>query len=81
MKLGLHGMIYSSRAEELRTFIKDKLGFSFTDIGDGWLIFNMPEADLGVYPTNTTDGASNRLANHACDRCHFGILQAFFKNT
>ena len=52
---GLHAMFYSSQADELRAFLRDKLGFDATDVGDGWLIFDAPEADLGVHPT---DGAS-----------------------
>jgi hypothetical protein len=48
---GLHAMFYSSKAVELREFFRDKLGFDGTDVGDGWLIFDMPEADLGVHPT------------------------------
>jgi len=43
-------MFYSSRAEETRAFLRDKLGFPFTDVGDGWLIFDLPEADMGVHP-------------------------------
>jgi len=48
---GLHAMFYSSHADELRTFLHDKLGFAGTDVGGGWLIFDAPEADLGVHPT------------------------------
>ena len=48
---GLHAMFYSSQADELRTFLRDKLGFTGTDVGDGWLIFDAPEADIGVHPT------------------------------
>ena len=48
---GMHAMFYSSHADELRAFIRDELGFSGTDVGDGWLIFDAPEADLGVHPT------------------------------
>ena len=48
---GLHAMFYSSKAEELRAFFRDTLGFPGTDVGGGWLIFNPPEADLGVHPT------------------------------
>ena len=49
---GVHTMFYSSNAEELRTFLRDKLGFSnFTDTGEGWLIFDLPQADMGVHPT------------------------------
>lgn len=48
---GLHGMFYSSRASELREFLRDKLSLPGTDVGGGWLIFDAPEADLGVHPT------------------------------
>jgi catechol 2,3-dioxygenase-like lactoylglutathione lyase family enzyme len=47
---GMHGMFYSSRAAELRAFFRDKLGLRGTDVGGGWLIFDAPEADLGVHP-------------------------------
>jgi hypothetical protein len=47
---GVHTMFYSSEAEELRAFIRDKLQFPFTDSGEGWLIFDLPEADMGCHP-------------------------------
>jgi hypothetical protein len=49
---GVHTMFYSTDVEGLRKFIKDKLGFHATDVGDGWLIFNLPEADMGCHPTD-----------------------------
>ena len=49
---GLHAMFYSSQANELRAFLRDKLGFQGTDVGEGWLIFAAPEADIGVHPTD-----------------------------
>ena len=55
MKLGLHAMFYSSQAEELRKFLRDKLDFEATDIGGGWLIFKVPVADMGVHPTDGDD--------------------------
>ena len=48
---GVHTMFYSSQPQELRAFLRDKIGFQATDIGDGWLIFDLPEADMGVHPT------------------------------
>jgi predicted enzyme related to lactoylglutathione lyase len=51
---GMHGMFYSTEADALRAFVKDKLGLAGNDVGGGWLIFDAPEADLGVHPT---DGA------------------------
>ena len=54
---GVHTMFYSSDAEALRNFIRDKLGFPCTDVGEGWLIFDLPEADMGCHPADDTSGA------------------------
>ena len=59
---GMHAMFYSSQADALRVFLRDKVGLVGTDVGDGWLIFDTPEADLGVHPTednNPTSGTSD----------------------
>ena len=53
---GVHSMFYSSEPEALRAFFRDKLGLPATDVGGGWLIFDMPEADLGCHPSETPDG-------------------------
>lgn len=49
---GVHTMLYTSEAAELRAFLSDKFGFSSTDVGDGWLIFDVPEADMGCHPAD-----------------------------
>ena len=50
---GVHTMFYSSKPEALRAFLRDRLGFSScTDVGGGWLIFDLPEADMGVHPSD-----------------------------
>ena len=54
---GVHTMFYSSEPEALREFIRDKLKFAYTDVGEGWLIFNLPEADMGCHPANASEGA------------------------
>lgn len=43
-------MFYSTDAAATRAFLRDKLAFPASDVGDGWLIFDMPEADLGCHP-------------------------------
>jgi len=53
---GLHAMFYSSQAAKLRTFLRDKLDLEATDVGDGWLIFDVPEADLGCHPADAKNG-------------------------
>jgi len=45
-------MFYSSEPEALRAFIRDKLGFHSTDVGGGWLIFDLPEAEMGCHPAD-----------------------------
>jgi catechol 2,3-dioxygenase-like lactoylglutathione lyase family enzyme len=68
---GVHTMFYSSQADQTRAFIRDKLGFSFTDVGEGWLIFNLPEADMGVHPSDDQQPHA-RAGTHAisfyCDQ-------------
>lgn len=48
---GVHTMFYSDKADELRVFLRDVIGFPAHDVGGGWLIFQLPEADMGVHPT------------------------------
>jgi catechol 2,3-dioxygenase-like lactoylglutathione lyase family enzyme len=49
---GIHGLLYSSDADASRAFFRDKLKLPFTDTGDGWLIFDLAEGDLGIHPTD-----------------------------
>jgi len=60
---GLHAMFYSSEPEALRTFFRNKLGFPAADVGGGWLIFDMPEADLGCHPADPAEGAPSGTPN------------------
>jgi catechol 2,3-dioxygenase-like lactoylglutathione lyase family enzyme len=54
---GVHTMFYSSEPEALRAFLRDKLGFPAFDVGGGWLIFDLPEADMGCHPADPDEGA------------------------
>src|SRR5688572_19370530 len=60
---GVHTMFYSSQAAELRAFIRDKLGFPSTDVGEGWLIFDLPEADMGCHPVDESGSPSSGTAD------------------
>jgi catechol 2,3-dioxygenase-like lactoylglutathione lyase family enzyme len=53
---GVHTMFYTSEPEALRAFLRDKLGFPSSDVGDGWLIFDLPEAEMGCHPAETPGG-------------------------
>ena len=54
---GVHTMFYTSEPEAMRAFFRDALGLRATDVGDGWLIFQVPEADLGCHPAGGPGGA------------------------
>ena len=56
-------MFYSSDAPGLRAFLRDKLDLKATDAGDGWLIFDLPEADMGCHPADDTEGALSGIHN------------------
>jgi hypothetical protein len=47
---GAHAIIYSKNAEADREFFRDVLKFPHVDIGDGWLIFALPQTELAVHP-------------------------------
>jgi hypothetical protein len=51
MITGAHVIIYSQQAEELRTFLRDVVGFGAMDAGEGWLLFILPPAELAVHPS------------------------------
>jgi catechol 2,3-dioxygenase-like lactoylglutathione lyase family enzyme len=56
---GVHTMFYTSNPGELRAFIRDKLGFPATDVGGGWLIFDLPDAEMGCHPTEQGEGVES----------------------
>ncbi len=48
--VGAHALLYTSEPEAVRTVFRDVFGWKFVDSGDGWLIFALPPAELGVHP-------------------------------
>ena len=54
---GVHTMFYTSQPEELRAFLRDKLELPYTDVGEGWLIFDCPEAEMGCHPADPGEGS------------------------
>lgn len=69
---GVHTMFYSSDADATRAFIRDKLGFPSSDVGGGWLIFDLPEAEMGCHPSDQANGAPAGMHNISfyCDDVH-----------
>jgi len=74
---GVHTMFYSSEPQAFREFLRDKLGFPWNDVGNGWLIFDLPEADMGCHPA--TPGGDPPSGSHAisfyCDDVHKTVAE------
>lgn len=51
MIIGAHSIIYSKSAEADRAFLRDVLGLTSVDVGEGWLIFGLPPAEVAVHPS------------------------------
>ena len=66
---GAHVLLYSSAAEELRLVFRDVFGFTHVDAGDGWLIFALPPAELGVHPAEgpTHESGTRHQLSLMCD--------------
>ncbi len=47
---GIHAMFFSDDPAATRAFLRDKVGLPFTDVGDGWLIFDTSEGEVGCHP-------------------------------
>jgi len=48
---GVHAIVFSPRAEEVRAFCRDVLELGSVDAGGGWLIFALPPAELAAHPS------------------------------
>lgn len=55
MIIGAHTIIYSSKPEADRAFLRDVLRFANVDAGEGWLIFGLPPAEIAVHPSDKND--------------------------
>src|SRR6266487_2538134 len=74
---GVHTMFYSAEAVALRDFIRDKLGFPYTDVGEGWLIFDLPEAEMGCHPADPAEGVVSGTPDISfyCDDIHKTVAE------
>ena len=48
--IGTHALLYTSEPEKLRATLRDVFGWHHVDAHDGWLIFALPPAELGIHP-------------------------------
>ena len=56
MIIGAHSIIYSTNPEADRGFLRDVLKLTNVDVGEGWLIFDLPEAEMGCHPAEDAEG-------------------------
>lgn len=52
---GAHAIIYSRDPDADRAFLRDVLRFPNVDVGEGWLIFALPPAEVAVHPSERND--------------------------
>ena len=50
---GIHTLLYTSQPDELRAVLADVFGWNSVDAGQGWLIFALPPAEMGVHPAES----------------------------
>jgi hypothetical protein len=51
---GAHVILYSTDAEADRAFLRDVLRLGHVDAGGGWLILQLPPAEVAVHPGETS---------------------------
>lgn len=59
---GVHLLLYSRDPEADRAFLRDVLEFTSVDAGEGWLIFALPPAEMGIHP------GDGRFVEHHADQ-------------
>jgi catechol 2,3-dioxygenase-like lactoylglutathione lyase family enzyme len=66
---GAHVLLYTTDPEALRDTFRDVFGFKHVDAGDGWLIFALPPAELGIHPAEgpTFDSGVRHQLTFICD--------------
>ena len=67
--IGAHVLLYSTEAERLRATLRDVFGWKHVDAGEGWLIFTLPPAELGVHPDEgpTYESGMRHQLSFMCD--------------
>jgi catechol 2,3-dioxygenase-like lactoylglutathione lyase family enzyme len=73
--VGAHMLFYTPEPEALRTVLRETLGWDFVEghePPDGWQIFKLPPAELGVHPS---DGATKHEICFMCDDLDATIVE------
>ncbi len=67
--IGAHVLLYTPEPEAVRAIFRDVFGWKHVDDGDGWLIFALPSAELGVHPAEgpTFESGIRHQVTFMCD--------------
>ena len=49
---GAHVVVFSQDAEADKAFLRDVVELPNVDVGDGWLIFGLPPAEMAIHPAD-----------------------------
>jgi hypothetical protein len=69
---GVHAIVFSPAAEQVRAFLADVLAMPGTDAGGGWPVFALPPAELAVHPA---DGQTRHELYLMCDDIHATLAE------
>jgi len=66
---GVHALLYTSEPEAVRAIFRDVFSWAHVDDGDGWLIFALPPAELGIHPAEgpTFESGVRHQLTFMCD--------------
>jgi hypothetical protein len=72
---GVHALLYTSEPEALRNVLRNVFSLRHVDAGEGWLIFALPPAELGVHPAEgpTFESGVRHQLTLMCDDIHTTI--------
>jgi predicted enzyme related to lactoylglutathione lyase len=72
---GAHVLLYTREPEKLRAVLRDVFQWKHVDAGEGWLIFALPPAELGVHPAEgpTFEAGVRHQFSLMCDDVHATI--------
>jgi predicted enzyme related to lactoylglutathione lyase len=66
--IGTHMLLYTPEPDALRAVLRDVFNFTHVDAGQGWLIFRLPPAELGIHPAEGSGPAATQHSmSFMCD--------------
>jgi hypothetical protein len=66
---GVHALLYTAEPEAVRDILREVFGFEHVDLGEGWLVFALPPAELGIHPAEgpTYESGVRHQLTFMCD--------------